>query len=604
MKNLLFSLSLIFVIFTSCKPEDELQITSISFDSTQVTLNEGESVTLTVKYFPTNLPAPSYTWVSLSPNIATVDNGIVKAISAGTTKIRVTSLSNQSLTAECTIVVKILGTSDNPYLIYTVQDLLKIRDSINSGNLKYSTNAYKLMADLDFSNEHYWTPIGPSETVSFKGIFDGNGKVIRNINIGTSNTTVSMGYAGFFGYLNGGNVKSLGIQWNKLNASGITGGIAGQIINGSKIDNCYSTGGFFNNSYCGGIVGMVTDGEINNCYFTGSITKNTDGSFTNSGGIAGNISDGKINNCYSTSNITGYYSGGIVGNASNIITMSDCYSSGDVSGYNSGGVIGKIIKGATITNCHSSGNITSFAGLGPSVGGIVGFAEDVQINNCYSTGNINGDGSGSNCGGILGFARSGSLINCYANGNIKSDGYAGGIAGNMKGNIYNCYAIGDVSVFREVSSYAGGISGVQEGIIYNCYSAGSISSTSYGSVFGSTYNSFASGIASSAGIVRYCIALNDTIIAKAYDFNSIYPQRIAIGNSSNSNNYAATTMVVIKRTTTITSFPNVSKNGLDLTGNPVELLNNYVTANPSYNGITLLKWKVETGVNNGNPIFQ
>jgi len=604
MKNLLFSLSLILVIFTSCKPEDELQITSISFDSSQVKINEGESITLTVKYSPSNIPALSYSWVSLSPSIATVENGIVKGLSEGTTKIRVTATTNQNLFDECTVIVKKIGTADNPYLIYTVQDLIKIRDSVNSGNVKFINNAYKLMADLDFAAEHYWDPIGPSPTVPFKGIFDGNGKVIKNITIGTANTTVTMGYAGLFGCINGGEVKNLGVQWIDISVTGIAGGIVGIILEGTKINNCFTTGDIEGGGGCGGIAGIVSDGEVTFCNSHGDIS-----SGSSSGGVAADVSDGIINNCYSNGKISGSNSGGIIGIASNVITTTECFSTGDISGFNSGGIIGKILKEATITNCHSDGNIKSVGGLGPMVGGIAGFVEAVQMNNCYSTGNVSGDGYGSYCGGILGFARNGLLTNCSSKGNITSDGNAGGIAGNMKGYISNCYAIGDVSSNTVVNSYAGGIAGVLEGEIYNCYAAGGIFSTTTGTIFGSTYSSFACGIAPSTGIVRYCIALNTEVIATGNYFNSLYPQRIASGNLANSNNYAATTMVVQKvkpyfGTTTFTNFPYEIRDGLDLTGNPVDLLNNYVTANPTYNGITLLKWKAEPGVNNGNPIFQ
>jgi len=394
------------LVLTSCTQNDvELKITAITFDSTQVVIGVSESTTLTLKQTPANLPAPVLTWVSLSPDIATVDaNGVVKGVSIGTVKIKVSCQNDQSINTTCNVIVKTRGTSELPFLIYTVQDLIQMRDRVNNDKPNYGNKVYKLMADLDFSNEVSWLPI--SDNSQFTGIFDGNGKIIKNIRIGTQSSSVSLGYAGLFGNIKGGDILNFGIQWSCLNSNSTTGGIVGN-LSGGTISNCFSTG-------------LILGGQF-------------------AAGIAGSIDQGAISNCYSSCAIT-----------------------------------------------------------------------STSIDNTW-------------CGGIVGSVR------------------------NLSGN---------------------------------------------------------------GGLVANCIALNASLTAITVTNNS-YPWRIAnftyAGTAS--NNYASTSIIVKRGTsannlTIVTSFTNTKNDGANLSSNPVDLLNTYVVTNPTFNGITLSKWKVQTGINNGYPIFQ
>lgn len=94
------------------------------------------------------------------------------------------------------------GTIQDPYLIYTVQDLKNYRDSINLANKRWNNKSFKLVNDLDFINETDWMPIGiPTDfdnMNAFAGNFDGNNKKIRNIKIGNETTPFPMTYAGVF----------------------------------------------------------------------------------------------------------------------------------------------------------------------------------------------------------------------------------------------------------------------------------------------------------------------------------------------------------------------------------------------------------------------
>ena len=83
-------------------------ITEISFNTEEeeLEMTVGGEITLSVVYVPTIANTPSLTWESGDPSIATVENGIVCAIAAGTTKITATDNRNTDLVAEITVVVE------------------------------------------------------------------------------------------------------------------------------------------------------------------------------------------------------------------------------------------------------------------------------------------------------------------------------------------------------------------------------------------------------------------------------------------------------------------------------------------------------------------
>jgi len=103
------------------------------------------------------------------------------------------------------------GTEEDPYLINDLDDLKWFRDDVNSGN-NYSGETVTLAADIDLAGEE-WTPIGditynneyvPADaTKVFSGVFDGNDKVISNLNIkktvGGVDTQANLGLFGITG---------------------------------------------------------------------------------------------------------------------------------------------------------------------------------------------------------------------------------------------------------------------------------------------------------------------------------------------------------------------------------------------------------------------
>ena len=79
-------------------------VTSIALNKETLTLNKGETETLTATVLPENATDKSVTWTSSDESVTTVDeNGVVTAVSAGTATITVTA--SNGLTAACEVKV-------------------------------------------------------------------------------------------------------------------------------------------------------------------------------------------------------------------------------------------------------------------------------------------------------------------------------------------------------------------------------------------------------------------------------------------------------------------------------------------------------------------
>lgn len=210
------------------------------------------------------------------------------------------------------------GTSENPYLINTADDLVKLAGFTNNSNDKtmaaeYAGKYYQLTADIDMSGYDY-RPISYASNMSsaagsaFTGTLDGNGHVIKNISF--ANIAQYGATYGIIGYL-GANavIKNLGVEDMIVNGGGsgrlCIGGIAGTLNAGITIEGCYVRGmkvttTSSDSTYTGGITGRTVGngGIIKNCY-TADLSF-TLGNANYSGGIIGGCGNVayKAENCY------------------------------------------------------------------------------------------------------------------------------------------------------------------------------------------------------------------------------------------------------------------------------------------------------------------
>ena len=89
---------------TVSEPAPEvIEVTSVSLDKTSLTLEIGESETLTATVLPGNAADKSVTWTSSAQSVATVANGKITAVGSGTATI--TATAHNGKTASCTVTV-------------------------------------------------------------------------------------------------------------------------------------------------------------------------------------------------------------------------------------------------------------------------------------------------------------------------------------------------------------------------------------------------------------------------------------------------------------------------------------------------------------------
>ena len=89
---LTFMTALISLGFTACSDDDDLKnvsVTGVTITPTTLTLKAGTTGTLTATVVPENATVTTVAWSSSDTNIATIENGIVTAISEGSTTIKV-----------------------------------------------------------------------------------------------------------------------------------------------------------------------------------------------------------------------------------------------------------------------------------------------------------------------------------------------------------------------------------------------------------------------------------------------------------------------------------------------------------------------------------
>jgi hypothetical protein len=228
------------------------------------------------------------------------------------------------------------GSSNNPYLISTPDDLGKIW-------LKPYAH-YCLGSNLDLSGISWSTPI----VQLFTGALDGRGFVISNLRINLSD----MNYVSFFNKVgSAGQIQNLNMRNTYIAGYYCVSGLVG--TNYGILRNCGSSGSVTGCHHAGGLVGE-NYGLITACYSAGSVQINSQYAYI--GGLTGwNETPGSLVNCYSTSSVSGTgvqtsYVGGLVG--TNSSTISNCYSTGLVAGNKGvGGLIGYLVTSGSATNC-------------------------------------------------------------------------------------------------------------------------------------------------------------------------------------------------------------------------------------------------------------
>lgn len=85
--------------------EDVVLATGIALDQSTISIKPGETVTLLATIIPDNATKKSVVWTSSNQYVATVENGVITALTTGTTTITATTTDGTNLTAECKVTV-------------------------------------------------------------------------------------------------------------------------------------------------------------------------------------------------------------------------------------------------------------------------------------------------------------------------------------------------------------------------------------------------------------------------------------------------------------------------------------------------------------------
>ena len=273
-----------------------------------------------------------------------------------------------------------------------------------------------------------------------------------------------------------------------VEASGVrVGGAVGYNVSAGTVSAVAAKATVMGTEDVGGLVGR-TNGAVTQGEFHGDVVGDD-----RVGGLVGRVA--AASNIYGSyqgtvansevkqgTSVTGdWHVGGLVGTSQG--HLSDSYSAAQVEGHERrvGGLVGEK-EGGSVTRCSASGDVT---GLGEvnSVGGLVGRVNSFQvtISESHASGAVSGNGF---VGGLVG-SLWGHVADSSAEGDVSASGaYVGGLVGgvqadttwNQQSTINGSYAAGDVDAPQ--GAQVGGLVGRSEGNIWNSYALGEVTGES------------------------------------------------------------------------------------------------------------------------------
>ena len=256
--------------------------------------------------------------------------------------------------------------ADGYYLIAKPAHLAKFAQWVNAGNTSYNA---RLIDDLDMSGYSNWTPIGKDKSHAFKGTFEGDNHLIKNLKF---NSDAQDEYLGLFGYADGAKIRNIRMEGTSMpflslkKSADYVGSVCGFATNHVRIIGCHVSGSYLKPDggswYWGGICGKADVGSwVQGCTFQGTVY-------------------GKG------------YVGGIVGELNSGAKAMDCVlrSGSFIDAWDNyvGGIAGRVIDTETyIENCCVEDGST-ISGPEDKVGRYVGYNEGQQTNDAYLAGNV------------------------------------------------------------------------------------------------------------------------------------------------------------------------------------------------------------------------
>ena len=511
-----------------------VEVSSINFDKTGVSLKVGETVTLTATVKPDDATDKTVTWSTSDASVATVSDGVVTAIKLGSATIRAKAGDKEAtcaITVEATPVTsvtldqtsaslkvgetvsltatvkpddatdKTVTWSTSDASVATVSDGVVTAIKLGSATIrakagdKEATCAITVEATpvTSVTLDQTSASLKVGETVSLTATVKPDDATDKSVTWSSSNTSVAT-------------VSSTGVVTAKSAGSAI---ITVTTKDGSKTATCSVTVKAKTVSVTGVSLDYtsltMTEGETQTLTATISPSNATDKSVTwsssntsvatvSSAGVvtakaAGTVTitvktnDGnKTATCIVTvqEEKPSYYH--IISSAEELIAFRNYINNGGEEQN------GRLTADINLSNTWQGigtesqpfsgifdGNGHSVSGLScqSSYSGLFGVVKNATIHNLTVSGSFS---NGQYMGGIAGIAISSTIDNCQSSINISSGSYLGGIVGSSENcTISNC-AHTENTIGNTSSNNVGGIAGQtsSQTEIYNCYNAGRI----------------------------------------------------------------------------------------------------------------------------------
>jgi len=414
-------------------------------------------------------------------------------IHSGVGSVRVSgkrrSISEQTDTSEVHSRMTGEGTTRDPYIITTLEELESISEETGSH--------YELGNDIDATDETWGTEQQiASDRDPFIGELNGNGYEIRGlrisaglraglfdvvqngalirdlrlINVRAEGRTDVGPLAAFVG---GGTIQNIHAQTSaegeSLNVSALVGRNMGGVIRDSFVDAI--VGG---EERIGGVAG-INNSVIKSTVVEGGVSGRSEGNHV--GGLAGrngpsgiildSSTDMTVNGQENVGGLVGANDGGFIHNssASSVVNGSE----------NVGGLVGANQYDGYLVNCHADGPTTGDTFIkGNRVGGLVGRNGDTltdggRILHCVATGDVQGN---SAIGGLAGRNTRGTITGSHATGSTDGNFRVGGLVGRSRdqGKIHSSYATGTVDGDNRVGGLVG--QNAVESEVHKSYASG------------------------------------------------------------------------------------------------------------------------------------
>jgi hypothetical protein len=245
------------------------------------------------------------------------------------------------------------GSSTSPYQICNAVQIDAIADACTTGQNAACSKHFVLRGDIDMQDIGGFVMIGASGN-KYVGTFDGNGKTISNLNIGSGSTD----YVGLFGYTgSAAQVKNLIVKGTVTGQAYVGGVVAYNEGTLNKVGFDGTVSSSATGVYVGGLVGFHS-GTIQNSFARGTVSASSGSN--QAGGLVGRVAIGTVSTSYSTATVTSSsQAGGLVG-TSNSGTYSCNYWDTTTSGRNNAydGTAGSVseISGLTTSNMKLKAN--------------------------------------------------------------------------------------------------------------------------------------------------------------------------------------------------------------------------------------------------------